>query len=84
MALLEGRGPVNWATAEALAFGTLLVEGISVRLSGQDSRRGTFSQRHAVLYARYCVLAKFAEAQGVMQYWGNRMLGRGSRLIEYK
>jgi 2-oxoglutarate dehydrogenase E1 component len=38
---------VNWALAEALAFGSLLLEGIPVRLSGQDCRRGTFSQRHA-------------------------------------
>nr|WP_243444856.1 2-oxoglutarate dehydrogenase E1 component [Sphingosinicella humi] len=38
----------DWATAEALAFGTLVDEGYSVRLSGQDSGRGTFSQRHAV------------------------------------
>ena len=38
---------VDWATGEALAFGTLLLEGYSVRLSGQDSSRGTFSQRHA-------------------------------------
>jgi 2-oxoglutarate decarboxylase len=48
--LAEGRGHVDWATAEALAFGTLLLEGISIRLSGQDSGRGTFSQRHAILY----------------------------------
>ncbi len=48
--LLEGRGACDWATGEALAFGTLLLEGRSVRLSGQDSGRGTFSQRHAVLY----------------------------------
>lgn len=40
---------IDWATAEALAFGTLLTEGTPVRLSGQDSGRGTFSQRHAVL-----------------------------------
>ncbi len=38
---------VDWATAEALAFGTLLLEGYPVRLSGQDSARGTFSQRHS-------------------------------------
>ncbi len=44
----EGQG-IDWATAEALAYGTLLVEGFPVRLSGQDSERGTFSQRHAVL-----------------------------------
>ncbi len=40
---------IDWSTAESLAFGTLLTEGFSVRLSGQDSARGTFSQRHAVL-----------------------------------
>lgn len=38
----------DWATAEALAFGSLVMEGYNVRLSGQDSGRGTFSQRHAV------------------------------------
>jgi 2-oxoglutarate dehydrogenase E1 component len=48
--LLEGRGDVDWATAEQLAWGTLLLEGVPVRLSGQDSGRGTFSQRHAVLF----------------------------------
>jgi 2-oxoglutarate dehydrogenase E1 component len=47
-ALKSGVG-IDWATAEALAFGTLLAEGTFVRLSGQDSGRGTFSQRHAVL-----------------------------------
>ena len=41
--------PIDWSTAEALAFGTLLLDGFSVRLSGQDSARGTFSQRHSVL-----------------------------------
>ncbi|CAL8976216.1 2-oxoglutarate dehydrogenase E1 component [Rhodoplanes serenus] len=47
-ALETGEG-IDWATAEALAFGSLLVEGHPVRLSGQDSERGTFSQRHSVL-----------------------------------
>ncbi len=46
---IEKESGIDWATAESLAFGTLLVEGFSVRLSGQDSGRGTFSQRHAVL-----------------------------------
>ena len=41
---------VDWATAEALAFGTLVLENIPVRLSGQDCGRGTFSQRHAMLF----------------------------------
>jgi 2-oxoglutarate dehydrogenase E1 component len=46
---LESGKPIDWSLAEALAFGSLLVEGTAVRLSGQDSQRGTFSQRHAVL-----------------------------------
>jgi multifunctional 2-oxoglutarate metabolism enzyme len=46
----EGTLPVDWAFAEAMALGSLVVEGTRVRLSGQDSGRGTFSQRHAVLY----------------------------------
>jgi 2-oxoglutarate dehydrogenase E1 component len=48
-ALYEDEGVVDWSLAEALAFGSLLQEGTSVRLSGEDSRRGTFSQRHEVL-----------------------------------
>jgi 2-oxoglutarate dehydrogenase E1 component len=44
------RGVVLWPLAELLSFGSLLLEGVPVRLSGQDSRRGTFSQRHSVLY----------------------------------
>ncbi len=47
---LENGGPIDWAFAESLAFGSLLLEGTPVRLSGQDCRRGTFSQRHAVFY----------------------------------
>jgi len=46
----EGAMPIDWGFAEGLAFGSLVLEGTSVRLSGQDSGRGTFSQRHAVLY----------------------------------
>jgi multifunctional 2-oxoglutarate metabolism enzyme len=45
-----GEAPVDWGFAEGLAFGSLVAEGTSVRLSGQDSGRGTFSHRHAVLY----------------------------------
>jgi len=45
----EGKG-IDWATAEGLSFGSLLLDGTPVRLSGQDSRRGTFSQRHAAVF----------------------------------
>ena len=46
----DGSLPLDWAFAEAVAFGSLVLDGNRVRLSGQDSGRGTFSQRHAVLY----------------------------------
>ncbi len=46
---LVARGEVDWALAEALAIGSLMYEGVNVRLTGQDTRRGTFSHRHSVL-----------------------------------
>ena len=49
-AALETGAPIDWAFAEALAFGTLALEGTPVRLSGQDSSRGTFSQRHLAFH----------------------------------
>jgi len=63
---LFDKGQIDWAFAEALAFGTLLLDGTAVRLSGQDSGRGTFSQRHAVLHDqtnahRYVPLNHLAE-----------------------
>ena len=59
---------IDWSTAETLAFGTLLDEGFSVRLSGQDSGRGTFSQRHSVLrnqdsHERYIPLNNISKNQ---------------------
>ncbi len=47
--MIESGQGIDWSMAEHLAFGTLMMEGFPVRLSGQDSERGTFSQRHAVL-----------------------------------
>ena len=47
--MIESGKDIDWGTAEALAFGTLLCESTSIRLSGEDSERGTFSQRHSVL-----------------------------------
>jgi 2-oxoglutarate decarboxylase len=46
----EGQAPLDWAFGELTAFGSLGLEGVRVRLSGQDSGRGTFSQRHAIMY----------------------------------
>lgn len=47
--MAQGKRPIDYGMAEALAFGSLLLQGVPVRLSGQDSRRGTFNQRHAAL-----------------------------------
>src|SRR5262249_37420016 len=61
--MARGEIPIDWGMGESLAFGTLLAEGTRVRLSGQDSERGTFSHRHAVLHdyktaERYVPLAQ--------------------------
>src|SRR5580765_4140358 len=67
-AIETGEG-IDWSTAEALAFGSLLLDGTPVRLSGQDSERGTFSQRHSVLIDqenedRHTPLNHLADKQG--------------------
>ena len=66
---IENGVGIDWATGEALAFCTLLLEGHRVRLSGQDSERGTFSQRHSVLFdqedeSRYTPFNHLAPEQG--------------------
>ena len=48
--MARGEQPLDWAAAEALAYASIAVEGFRVRLSGQDTERGTFSHRHAVLH----------------------------------
>jgi 2-oxoglutarate dehydrogenase E1 component len=63
------RKPVDWGTGEALAYGSLVLEGYTVRLSGQDSRRGTFSHRHAYYFdyetgKSYCPLCHLDPNQG--------------------
>jgi len=63
---------IDWATAESLAFATLLDEGFGVRMSGQDVGRGTFSHRHAVLYdqeneSRHVPLRHFTKKQGLFE-----------------
>jgi 2-oxoglutarate dehydrogenase E1 component len=66
--VFENGGPYEWHYAELLAFGSLLLEGTPVRLSGQDSARGTFSTRHAILFdaktgAPYTPLMHIAKKQ---------------------
>ena len=67
---------IDWATGELLAYGSLLLEGNDVRMSGQDVERGTFSHRHAVIYdevknARYSRLSKIAENQGSFRIYNS-------------
>jgi 2-oxoglutarate dehydrogenase E1 component len=71
-AKLYAGGEVDWATAEALAMGSLLLDGTDIRFAGQDSRRGTFSQRHSVLSdyatgAEHAPLAHLSPEQG--KFW---------------
>ncbi len=85
--VLEGNG-IDWANAESLAFATLLTENIPVRLSGQDSRRGTFNQRHSTLVDQktgqlYVPLAYLKKGQAAIQIY-NSMLSEAAVLgLEY-
>jgi len=72
-------GEIDWALGEALAFGSLLVEGTNVRVTGQDTRRGTFSHRHAVL-VDYETGGEHVPLEGL---GGGRFTIRDSLLSEY-
>ena len=85
---LVARGDVDWALAEQLAMGSLLLEGTDVRLTGQDTRRGTFSQRHAVLVdyrtgEEYVPLAHLPAPAGVERVGPGHFTVRDSLLSEY-
>ena len=79
---------IDWSTAEQLAFGTLLVEGNPVRLSGQDCGRGTFSQRHAVFIdqnseERYTPLSNITKDQGSFEVIDSPLSEAGVLGFEY-
>ena len=93
-ALLEKRskaiadGAIDWGMAEALAFGSLLLEGFGVRLSGQDSTRGTFSHRHAALVdqqtgVEYAPLDHLAPSQGRFQVYDSLLSENAVLGFEY-
>ncbi|WP_135466656.1 2-oxoglutarate dehydrogenase E1 component [Crenalkalicoccus roseus] len=86
-AIEAGEG-IDWATGEALAFGTLLLEGHRVRLSGEDVQRGTFSQRHAVLVdqrtqAEYVPLNNIREGQKRFEAFNSLLSEFGVLGFEY-
>lgn len=75
---VEKDSGIDWATAEALAFASLLVEGTPIRLSGEDSSRGTFSQRHSVLSdtktgAHYVPLNHLAQDQAIFHVYDSML-----------
>jgi 2-oxoglutarate dehydrogenase E1 component len=87
-AAIEAGEGIDWATAEALAFGTLLLEGHRVRLSGEDVQRGTFSQRHAVLIdqqtqAEYVPLNNIREGQKRFECFNSLLSEFGVLGFEY-
>jgi 2-oxoglutarate dehydrogenase E1 component len=84
----EGKRPVDYAMAEALAFATLVTEGHPVRLTGQDSRRGTFNQRHSVLIdteseEEHCPLQHLAPDQAFFEIYDSPLSEASVLAYEY-
>ena len=84
----HGQAPVDYGMAEALAFGTLLTAGTPVRMSGQDSQRGTFNQRHAVLVdiedeRQYTPLCHVAPGQARFEIYNSELSEAGVLGFEY-
>ena len=81
-------GGIDWGHAEALAFGSLLVEGMSVRMTGQDAERGTFSHRHAVLNdvetgQKYAPLAHLEGVRGAFEIFNSALSETAVLAFEY-
>ncbi|MFO7655285.1 MAG: 2-oxoglutarate dehydrogenase E1 component [Candidatus Krumholzibacteriia bacterium] len=87
-AIAAGERPVDWAAAEALAFASLVTEGHRVRLTGQDSERGTFSHRHAVLHdqrtgQRHTPLQRLTADQAPCEIYNSPLSEAGVMGFEY-
>ncbi len=81
-------GGIEWGHAEALAFGSLLESGVSVRITGQDAERGTFSHRHAVLNdaetgRKYAPLANLPAARGAFEIYNSALSETAVLAFEY-
>jgi 2-oxoglutarate dehydrogenase E1 component len=86
--MAAGNKPLDWSSAEALAFTSLAADGIRVRLSGQDSARGTFSQRHAVLHdykngSAYEPLEQAANGRAPVEIYNSPLSETGVLAFEY-
>jgi 2-oxoglutarate dehydrogenase E1 component len=86
--MARGKRPLDWAMGEALALGSLAWEGTRIRLAGQDTRRGTFSHRHAVLHDRergtpYAPLSHLRSGQGPVEIRDTLLSEAGALGFEY-
>ncbi len=88
VSVVETGEGIDWATGEALAFGSLLIDGHRIRLSGEDCQRGTFSQRHAVLIdqanqSEYTPLNNITEKQAKIEVYNSLLSEVGVLGFEY-
>jgi 2-oxoglutarate dehydrogenase E1 component len=86
--MAAGAAPLDWSAAEALALATLATQGLRVRLSGQDSQRGTFSHRHAVIHdvftdETYCPLEHLSSDQSPVEIYNSPLSEMGVLGFEY-
>ena len=86
--MAHGNPPLDWSAGEALAFASLVTEGVRIRMSGQDTARGTFSQRHAVLHdyengATYMPLAHLSPDQAPIEIYNSPLSETGVLGFEY-
>jgi 2-oxoglutarate dehydrogenase E1 component len=86
--MAQGKRPLDWSAAEALAFATLATAGVRVRLTGQDTARGTFSQRHAVLHdfkdgRPYVPLQHLSPDQAPVEVYNSPLSELGALGFEY-
>ncbi|MCP4945586.1 MAG: 2-oxoglutarate dehydrogenase E1 component [Planctomycetaceae bacterium] len=86
--MAEGKHPLDWASAEAAAFASLLADGHPIRMTGQDCQRGTFSQRHAVLHdtkdgSTYTPLANLSSDQARLELYNSPLSEAGVLGFEY-
>lgn len=86
--MAQGKRPLDWSAAEALAFASLATEGVRVRLTGQDTARGTFSQRHAVLNDfedghTYVPLQHLSSDQAPVEIYNSSLSELGALGFEY-